>query len=78
VVIPPEQVEGKTDLDARSDLYQLGVVLFETRTRSHPVEETRMERPGEVRRKRYEIRPLDPVKTPSRVASSRHYMVSGR
>jgi serine/threonine-protein kinase len=36
--MPPEQVEGRKDIDLRADVYALGVILFRALTGSHPIE----------------------------------------
>ena len=62
----PEQVDGEGDIDTRSDVYSLGVLLFELLCGGTPFEDTNLRRAGIAEVQRI-IREVDPPKPSTRL-----------
>lgn len=65
----PEQAEGSADIDTRSDIYALGVILYQLLTSTTPIEADTLRRAaqGEVQRL---IREVDPPRPSTRLEHS--------
>lgn len=68
----PEQAEmGATDVDTRTDIYSLGVLLYEFLTGSLPFDSQSLRRAGYAEVQRI-IREVDPPRPSTRLSSMRH------